>query len=119
MCEFCTKHGEGEKWYLAMKNYSEALLHEELTEEEKKRAGASTRFEWNYNFFKNFATAAPEAEPTKEADEVETEEPDAPERDEAEALEIRKAVHFGQVLPVEDVERVIDMVDSIIRLPCG
>ena len=31
----------------------------------------------------------------------------------------RKIVHFGQVLPIEDVERVIDLVDSITRMPCG
>ena len=23
MCEFCTAHGEGQKWYLEMKNYAE------------------------------------------------------------------------------------------------
>ena len=23
MCEFCTKHVEGQKWYLQMKNYAE------------------------------------------------------------------------------------------------
>ncbi len=26
MCEFCTQHGEGEKWYLTMENYSLELL---------------------------------------------------------------------------------------------
>jgi len=26
MCEFCHKHGEGEKWYLQAKNYAEELL---------------------------------------------------------------------------------------------
>ena len=26
MCEFCLKHGEGEKWYLQAKNYSDDLL---------------------------------------------------------------------------------------------
>ena len=31
----------------------------------------------------------------------------------------RKVEHFGQVLPIEDVDRVIDMVDSITRMPCG
>lgn len=30
MCEFCTKHGEGKKWYLEMKNYAGELLHEQL-----------------------------------------------------------------------------------------
>jgi hypothetical protein len=26
LCEFCHKHGEGEKWYLQVKFYSEDLL---------------------------------------------------------------------------------------------
>jgi hypothetical protein len=28
MCEFCLKHGEGEKWYLEASNYSEDLLND-------------------------------------------------------------------------------------------
>ena len=28
MCEFCTQHGEGEKWYLTMENYSKELLNQ-------------------------------------------------------------------------------------------
>jgi hypothetical protein len=30
MCEFCLKHGEGEKWYLQAKNYVEEFLTDEL-----------------------------------------------------------------------------------------
>ncbi|HUS74246.1 MAG TPA: hypothetical protein VMY06_14390, partial [Sedimentisphaerales bacterium] len=26
MCEFCLKHGEGKKWYLQARNYSDELL---------------------------------------------------------------------------------------------
>ena len=26
MCEFCHKHGEGQKWYLRAENYSDDLL---------------------------------------------------------------------------------------------
>ncbi len=29
MCEFCTQHGEGKKWYLQAKNYSEELLNDQ------------------------------------------------------------------------------------------
>ena len=29
MCEFCVKHGDGKKWYLAMENYSRELLHQQ------------------------------------------------------------------------------------------
>ena len=31
MCEFCTAHGEGKKWYLEMKNYAEELAHDQLS----------------------------------------------------------------------------------------
>ncbi len=40
-------------------------------------------------------------------------------RSEEEILARRKVEHFGQVIPIEDVEKVIDMVDSITRMPCG
>ena len=29
MCEFCTQHGEGRKWYLRMENYSQELLEQD------------------------------------------------------------------------------------------
>ena len=122
MCEFCTKHGEGKKWYLQMKNYAEELLHEELSSAQKEIVKATTRLDWNLRFFENFmmpaisgvsatrnyATGAPlSAEPPKV------------QPSEDEIVEDRKVTHFGQVLPIEDVEEVIDMVDSITRMPCG
>jgi Pyruvate/2-oxoacid:ferredoxin oxidoreductase delta subunit len=30
-----------------------------------------------------------------------------------------KIEHFGQVLPIEDVEKVLSLVNSITRMPCG
>ena len=42
MCEFCTEHGEGKKWYLQMKNYAEGLIHEELTATQKDVVRFST-----------------------------------------------------------------------------
>ena len=36
-----------------------------------------------------------------------------------EILHRRQAVHFGQVIPIEDVEQIVDQVDSITRMPCG
>ena len=44
MCEFCTEHGEGKKWYLQMKNYADELLHEELSSAQKGIVGVKTRF---------------------------------------------------------------------------
>jgi hypothetical protein len=45
MCEFCTEHSEGRKWYLEMKNYSAELLNARLTGRELALAGTETRGE--------------------------------------------------------------------------
>jgi ferredoxin len=118
MCEFCTEHGEGKTWYLQMKNYSNVLLHEPLAPDQQAIVWAKTRSEWNQLFFGGFlgpalaalsgtpaAVQAPEASPVQLSD--------------AELVARRKVEHFGQVLPIEDVEEVVDMVDSITRMPCG
>ncbi len=122
MCEFCTKHGEGKKWYLQMKNYAEELLHEELSSTQKGIVKATTRLEWNNRFWESFVMPAMggvskvrgELQGTLPSTEPAEAEPFA-----AETVEDWKFEHFGQVLPIEDVEKVIDMVDSITRMPCG
>lgn len=69
----------------------------------------NTRYEWNQKFWEFFVMPAitgnripPQVGGFK-----------------ASTLEDWKVEHFGQVLPIEDVEQVIDRVDSIIpmRLP--
>lgn len=102
MCEFCTQHGEGEKWYLTMKNYSREMLSQDKRVEFMDDFLA--RFEQNglaikqldavrgnpvvYGFVRRMATRW------------------------------QKKNHWGQVVPIEDAERIIDLVDSIVRLPC-
>jgi len=118
MCEFCTEHGEGKKWYLQMKNYAAELLHAELAPAQKAAARATSRLEWHNRFWESFTIPAIRgmAEPEEETPPGETSEAQPSEE---EMLSRRKAVHFGQVLPIEDVEQVIEMVDSITRMPCG
>ena len=106
MCEFCTKHGEGEKWYLQMRNYTEELLHAELSARQQNLTGAATRLEWANRFWQGFVMPAIDGVPRPEPYGART---DAEWRIE----------HFGQVLPIEDVEKVVGMVDSITRIPCG
>ncbi len=109
MCEFCTEHGEGEKWYLQMRNYAEELLYEELSGRQRSIAGVPTRLEWTHRFWETFILPAI------------TGVPPAPETVSSATIgpEDRRVEHFGQVLPIEDVEQVIDRVDSITRMPCG
>jgi len=123
MCEFCTKHGEGEKWYLQMKNYSKEWLTAPLTSEEKEATGASTRAEWLASFCKLFGQAATTGEQVTLEQMAAAVEPGvirwAKAGNLSKAFEERKQVHFGQVVTIEDAERIIDSVDSITRLPCG
>jgi NAD-dependent dihydropyrimidine dehydrogenase PreA subunit len=114
MCEFCTEHGEGRKWYLEMKNYSDELLHAEMTGRERKLAGVATRAEWLDRFVDSFVLPAAGVQSRQEnwesAEQAE---------DKAQRFADEKAVHFGQVLPLKDVEEVLDLATSIARIPCG
>jgi hypothetical protein len=107
MCEFCTKHGEGKKWYLEMKNYAGELLHEELSHPLRDAAGAATRLAWANRFWEAFVMPAVTGK--KRLGPLFA----------ARTGEEGMLEYFGQVLPIEDVEQVIDRVDSITRMPCG
>ncbi|KPK62746.1 hypothetical protein AMJ83_09980 [candidate division WOR_3 bacterium SM23_42] len=123
MCEYCTKHGEGKKWYLQMKNYSDELLHQELSSIQKDLATTTTRIEWIHRFWENFEmpaiTGIPKSRKELAVAALSSIELLKQQPSEEEIMEARKTVHFGQVLPIEDVEKVIDIVDSITRMPCG
>jgi len=107
MCEFCTKHGEGKKWYLEMKNYAGELLHEQLSHTLQEASGATTRLAWANRFWESFVMPAVTGVKSPTGSFT------------AQTPEQEKLEHFGQVLPIEDVEQVLDRVDSITRMPCG
>jgi NAD-dependent dihydropyrimidine dehydrogenase PreA subunit len=102
MCEFCTQHGDGKKWYLRMANYSQELLEQDA------------RREYAVHFLNGFEKRTP------------------PEMRQVELLShtflarpmsvyltgTQKRNHFGQVVVIEDVEQILSMVSGVIRLPC-
>jgi ferredoxin len=128
MCEFCTEHGEGKKWYLQMKNYQEELLHTELDRLQKGLGRVQNRLEWNLRMFDQFVMPAVHGipatldfvtgEPLGGSEEA-GQRPVRARPDEKTEVAAAKLLHFGQVLAVEDVEKVFDLADSITRLPCG
>jgi Pyruvate/2-oxoacid:ferredoxin oxidoreductase delta subunit len=103
MCEFCVKHGEGEKWYLQAKNYSDDLLSD-----------VSRR-----KFIEEFV-ADPEglAKDARDIDRLAK----APKfiRNIISRIVTRrmKKVHFGQVVPIEEIEQVFGFTNSIVRVAC-
>jgi ferredoxin len=122
MCEFCTKHGEGKKWYLQIKNYADELLYEELSSTQKEITKVTTRVEYLNDLFENFVMPAMGIVP-KEQDEsqsaVPSSEPNEVLPSEETTVADRQVEHFGQILPIEDVEEVIDIASSITRMACG
>ncbi len=103
MCEFCTQHGEGQKWYLVMNNYSRELASQQGRAESGEKFVAN--FEWTH------AKAVARLDGIKRIPVV---------YDFIRRMAIRqqKAEHWGQVVPIEDVEEIMELQDSIVRLPC-
>jgi Pyruvate/2-oxoacid:ferredoxin oxidoreductase delta subunit len=103
MCEFCHQHGEGKKWYLQAKNYSEDLLSDL-----RRR-----------DYIKNFLLY-----PEHSVDGIETlrmvrglpgfvqtvVNPYVTNR--------QKRSHFGQVVPLEECQKIFEFIPSIVRIAC-
>lgn len=104
MCDFCTQHGEGQKWYLNMKNYSRELWEQEGREEFAEHF--LTQLEQDYG------------RPLEQFDAM-SRRPVVGRVIRWMATRKQKATHWGQVIPIEDVEAILDMQDSITRMPCA
>jgi ferredoxin len=104
MCEFCTKHGEGQTWYLNAKNYSLDLLSDA-----RRKQFVREFFRRIDTFYKKYfgivgmlPFRAPVIGPGLRA-------------------MVKRSIidqHWGQVIPIEDVEKVLAFTNSIVRIPC-
>lgn len=103
MCEFCHQHGEGKKWYLNANNYAEDLLSD------LRRRRFITRF------FENPGHLAKGERALTALDVM----PDFLWKGVRRKITDRqKPVHFGQVVPIEDIERILALTTSVVRLAC-
>ena len=103
MCEFCHKHGEGQKWYLRAENYSDDLLSD--LKRRKFVADFFSRAEEHRRGRTNAQRHQPMPWFVRSVLRPYI-------------VSRQKKVHFGQVLPIEDVEKVFGFVGNIVRLPC-
>lgn len=103
MCEFCHTHGEGGKWYLQARNYAEDLLSDL-----NRRAMIA-------DFFREPKRLARADKHLAYLDRV-----PRPLRGLIAGVVVRrqKRRHYGQVIPLEDVNRVFDLATSVVRLAC-
>jgi ferredoxin len=103
MCQFCHQHGDGKKWYLNAANYADDLLSDL-----RRR-----------KFIIEFFGASGEIEHTLPQLERFSSAPAFVQRM-VKPLIVRrmKRDHYGQVLPLEDIEQIFGFVGSIVRVPC-
>jgi ferredoxin len=103
LCEFCHQHGEGKKWYLQAENYAQDLLGDlnrrkyihhffENPERLKRNIGLLD----NLNRLPSFVQAV--VKPF--------------------LINRQKSKHYGQVLPIEEIEKIFGFISSVVRLPC-
>jgi ferredoxin len=103
MCNFCHKHGEGKKWYLEAKNYAEDLMSDlrrrkmiqhffSDPERQKEGVDSLSRLDQAPGFVRRALTWG--------------------------LVKRQQAHHYGQVVPIEDVGRILDFVTSVVRVAC-
>ena len=105
MCEFCTKHGDGQVWYKNAANYSNDLLSDL-----RRRAFIAEFLETTFK--SGFETLG-------RLETIYRKKGRLPGviRNEMESRAQRE--HYGQVLPVEEIRELVLKSDTIVRMPCA
>ncbi len=103
MCEFCLKHGEGKKWYLEAKNYSA-----DLGSDIERRKLLKMMFQ------------NPDAvgQAVEKAEGLQKLPKFVREWFVFMITRKQKKMHYGQVVPIEDIEKIFELTNSIVRVAC-
>ncbi len=104
MCQFCVEHGEGKRWYLNAKNYAYDLESDVV------------RREYVLNFISGFDRMRANAVAGMEL----LGKMPAPVSRTLKSRYSRHMQHhhFGQPVPLEECEQILDMATSITAIPC-
>jgi ferredoxin len=103
VCRMCTEHGEGQKWFLRAQNYSDDLLSD------------LRRRKYIEHFARGQAAQITRPEPMALFARL-----PRPLRAVVGPIVSRRlaADHYGQVVTAPEVESILEMVNSVFRLPC-
>jgi ferredoxin len=104
MCQFCVTHGDGRRWYLNAANYSADLLAD------------ARRREYIRDFIPTVTTRARRW--LRILDRARRLAPGPTARLARGRSAAMERIHFGQVIPLEDVAAVLDIAGQVVRLPC-
>jgi len=103
MCQFCHTHGEGKKWYLRAKNYSDDLLSD------------LKRRKFIQDFFRDPDSFEGDL---KQMEKLDGAPPFVRRAISWNVTRKMKKVHFGQVVPIEEIDAIFDFLGSIVRVAC-
>ena len=103
MCDFCNQHGEGKKWYLNASNYAEDLLSD------LRRRRFITRF---------FEDPGHLAKGERALTALDVMPGFLWKGVRKRVTAKQQARHFGQVVPIEDIERILVLTTSVVSLAC-
>lgn len=107
MCEWCQQHGDGKKWYLNVKNFSHDFLKDEAVVE------AANAYCQNMESFAGMTPPRNIAMLNLKNDEQFSQTVEG----------VKQGIttfipHRGQVVPLEDVRKIIDLAGPMARLAC-
>ncbi len=105
MCQFCIQHGEGKIWYDNMKNYSLEIFSQ--VSSRGKYTRTLKNFRKNIAFWPFLAYRYKNLMP-KVYDSLVY----------PRVTQYLKKHHFGQIVPLEDAENILQNVANIVLLPC-
>ncbi|NVM56012.1 MAG: hypothetical protein HWN66_20105 [Candidatus Helarchaeota archaeon] len=106
MCQYCAQYGEGHKWYLNPKNFTEEMIksHRVQTARVVEMLGGPEKM--------NFEMGA--------AESIDSFLPNIHDQDALNSLNqlIAEQLHGGQVIPLEDAFKIVDLTKGILLIPC-
>lgn len=105
MCEWCLKHGEGGKWYLNTQNYALKMYRLRKKELEKKGERVSPHLI--------------ALDVVDEAIQARALDPARFPALKKKAEELCTTHHFGQVIPLEDAEAILEIAYPLVRMSCA
>jgi NAD-dependent dihydropyrimidine dehydrogenase PreA subunit len=107
MCEWCTRHGDGKKWYLNIKNYSKELLNDEAAVEAANDFFQKAEFAAGMGGLKY-----PDLLKLRSDDEFSQVVAGT------EKAVYNYAPHRGQVVPLEDANAIIKLAGPMAKIAC-
>ncbi|MDH3348234.1 MAG: 4Fe-4S binding protein [Desulfobulbaceae bacterium] len=105
MCEFCTKHGDGQVWFKNAANYANDLM-----------ADLNRR-----KYIKDFFNSTIEAGVVTigRLETIYQKKKTLPDRLVRQMVDKAGEEHFGQVVTMEDIREIVGQAATVVRMPCA